>query len=60
MSLIAELPEVLEKIFVNKQYNPQGVYGLQFCKDGEWVNVIVDDIFPCDVNNNFVFVQVSV
>ena len=60
MSLIAEKPKLLDRIFVTKEYNPYGFYGLQICVDGEWVDVIVDHKLPCDHNHNLIFAKVSI
>ncbi|CAD6196430.1 unnamed protein product [Caenorhabditis auriculariae] len=47
MALIAERPDILESIFLTKEYNPMGIYQLRLCVDGLWIVVLVDDFFPC-------------
>lgn len=47
LSSLAERPELVETLFNTKSYNSEGVYRLHFCKNGEWINVTVDDWFPC-------------
>ena len=52
---MAEHPSLLEKLFVNKIYNEEGVYRVRLCKNGEWQSVTVDDYFPCFVNGGPIF-----
>ena len=47
LASIAERPSLVERLFVTKEYNPQGVYRLKLCKNGEWITVTIDDYFPC-------------
>ena len=37
----------VERLFITKEVNPQGIYRVKFCKNGEWITVTVDDFFPC-------------
>ena len=46
-SSIAEMPELVERLFITKEYNDEGVYRVKLCKDGEWREVTIDDYFPC-------------
>lgn len=55
VSSLAERPALVERIFVTKEYNDQGIYQLRICKNGEWQNVIVDDYFPCFPNGGPMF-----
>ncbi|GMT09457.1 hypothetical protein PFISCL1PPCAC_754, partial [Pristionchus fissidentatus] len=50
LALIAERPDVLEKIFLTKEYNAMGVYQVRLCVDGHWRVITVDDYFPCRKN----------
>ena len=54
---MAESPEMIENIVVTKQYSPEGVYQVRLCKDGRWVVVTVDDLFPCKSDGTLVFSQ---
>lgn len=47
LATIAERPSLVERLFVTKEYNPNGVYRVKLCKNGEWVTVTIDDYFPC-------------
>jgi calpain-15 len=38
---------LIEKLFVNKVANQEGIYRVRLCKNGEWQQVTVDDYFPC-------------
>lgn len=55
LSALAERPALIERIFVTKEYNENGVYQLKFCKNGEWQNVVLDDYFPCFPNGGPIF-----
>ena len=37
----------MNRIFFNRQYAAQGLYAVQFFKNGQWRTVIVDDRIPC-------------
>lgn len=36
-------PELLNEIFITKEYNPAGAYIVKFFKDGVWTPILVDD-----------------
>ena len=36
LSSIAEFPDLVKKLFITKNYQKDGVYRVQFCKDGIW------------------------
>ena len=58
MCLVARHRDALRKVFINHRCNAQGVYGLMICKDGEWVDVIVDDQFPVNKRGELLFSKV--
>ena len=47
LSVLAEHPHMIRNLFVNDKANDFGIYGVKFCKNGEWKEVVVDDKFPC-------------
>ena len=47
LASLAERPALVERLFITKEVNPQGVYRVKLCKNGEWVVVTIDDYFPC-------------
>jgi hypothetical protein len=47
---VAENPALIKRLFITQKYNKQGLYQLRICKNGEWVNVIVDDYIPCKID----------
>ena len=59
LSVLAERRTLLERIFVTKSINPNGVYAMRLCKDGRWVDVIVDDRLPCTSDGRLCFCKVS-
>lgn len=55
VSCLAEMPHLVERLFLTKEYNEEGIYRLKICKNGEWQEVIVDDYFPCVPNGQPMF-----
>ena len=52
---IAENPALVRRLFVTQSYNECGFYKLKICKDGEWIEVVVDDYFPWYCNGGPMF-----
>ncbi|KAK0412040.1 hypothetical protein QR680_005999 [Steinernema hermaphroditum] len=52
LAVIAERPDILEKIVLTKVYNKDGVYMIRLCVDGLWKVVVLDDFFPCYRSSN--------
>jgi calpain-15 len=44
---LAERPALVKRLFVTMTTNVMGVYRVKVCKNGEWVYVTIDDLFPC-------------
>ena len=47
LSVLAEHPNRIRKLFITETINDYGIYAVKICKNGEWRHVIVDDFFPC-------------
>lgn len=47
VSCLAENPYLVERLFLTKDCNEEGIYRVKICKNGEWKEVVVDDYFPC-------------
>lgn len=47
VSILAERPALIDRLFITDKINNNGIYRVKFCKNGEWVTVTVDDYFPC-------------
>ena len=47
LATLAERPALVERLFITKGVNSQGVYKIRLCKNGEWVTITIDDFFPC-------------
>jgi calpain-15 len=47
LASLAERPALVKRLFITDTYNEDGIYRLKFCKNGEWIEVTVDDYFPC-------------
>jgi calpain-15 len=47
LSSLAEMPYLVERLFITQKYNKDGLYRVKLCKNGEWVEVTIDDYFPC-------------
>ena len=55
MASLAEMPQLVERLFITKEANEEGIYRLKICKNGEWQDVLVDDYFPCFPNGQPIF-----
>ncbi|XP_033727036.1 calpain-D-like isoform X2 [Pecten maximus] len=55
LAVLADRKELLEKIILTKTFCDEGAYHLRLCKDGCWKIVLVDDAFPCDTSNRFLY-----
>ena len=55
LACLAENPELVQRLFVTKTYQHDGCYRLRLCKNGIWVNVTIDDYFPCSVKGGPIF-----
>lgn len=47
LASLAERPSLVERLFVTKEINNNGIYRVKLCKNGEWLTVTIDDYFPC-------------
>ena len=47
LSVLAEKPDRIRRLFVTEEVNEYGIYAVRICKNGEWRQVVVDDFFPC-------------
>ena len=47
LSALCEYPGLITKMFITKEYNPDGFYSLILFIDGEYQIIFVDDYFPC-------------
>ena len=45
-AVLTKKPEALMGVFVTREYQPHGCYGLRFFKNGKIANVVVDDWLP--------------
>ncbi|CAK69420.1 unnamed protein product (macronuclear) [Paramecium tetraurelia] len=43
-------PDLLLETFVTRTFNPQGLYGVKLCIDGEWKVIGIDDFIPTHYN----------
>ena len=47
LSILAERPHRIERLFINKEINDAGLFGLNIIKDGQSQDILLDNYFPC-------------
>lgn len=52
IAALCEFPGLISKIFLTKEYNPNGIYKVVLFIDGEFQIVYLDDYFPCIKGTN--------
>lgn len=55
LSILSQFPPLIERLFITKEYNNEGIYRIQICKDGYWQIVTIDDLLPCEPNGDPIF-----
>ena len=46
MSSVAEYPDRIKRLFLQRNRSPVGAYCIALCINGEFVEVVVDDLVP--------------
>jgi len=55
LASLAEMPYLVERLFITQKYNDEGLYRVKLCKNGVWVEVTIDDYFPCTEDGGPIF-----
>ena len=55
LALLANRPELLNKVMLTRDVNREGVYRVRLCLDGEWTTVLIDDKLPCDSDRKLIY-----
>lgn len=59
LATLAEVPSLIDRLFLTKAPTKDGFYRVKLCKNGEWSVVTVDDCFPCVPDGGPVFARSS-
>ena len=43
---LAEFPKIIKNLFISEKKNKNGIFGLKICKDGFLQEIVIDDYFP--------------
>ena len=55
LASLAEMPYLVERLFITQKYSEEGLYRVKLCKNGDWVEITIDDYFPCTEKGGPIF-----
>jgi calpain-15 len=57
LATLAERPNLVERLFLTKDYKANGAYRMKINKNGVWQELTIDDYFPCSLEGPPLFTR---
>lgn len=57
LATLAERPNLVERLFLTKEFKPNGAYRMKINKNGVWNELTIDDYMPCQLDGPPLFTR---